>query len=1088
MKPPVLPVLDPRRAEEIRDEILARRPAYLPEWTPGDAGPDAALVRIASRYAEAVLQRLNQAPEKHRMAFFDLLGLTRIPAQAARVPIVFQLSAQAADATLPAGARMAAPPPPESTDQIVFETERAAGLAAARLRQVVSLWPGRDQWIDHSADHAAGLPFHPFKKALLEDTPHAVYIAHDTLLALAGEARVDVRFDLTEPGSEPLTIVWEYWDGEVWRSFKGMRPECAEVKEAKEPSDGTRGLTRSGRFRLESDCAESKKTTVSGIEAHWIRGRLNEPLPPDPAQVLPRVDDVRLSVQISRPLPEKEPEMFLFTGTPVLARSLGSFGLDFGLGDFGIVEAPILGQAPKTPCDKAAVGLEPDKAFFGAEPLDTSKAFYPLGQMPKPGDAFYFASEEILAKPGAEVTVRVCVADPPPLTVTNKTPLIPDLLWEYWNGSRWQDLAVKEADPDVTGDGDKDPVKLLGNGTFRFQVPDDVALSEVNGEEARWIRARLHGGGYGFTATTSFEGPENPPVTNTFTFVIPQPPALTQLRLGYTWEYGPFPAEHVLTHNDFQYLDQTEEAKWPGLTFLPFDVVSGATPALYLGFDKKLPVDRLNLFFDVLEVRGDTRGPEIVWEAWDGFDWQRLSFEDETASLRVPGMVSVIGPEEAAPAARFGTSLYWLRGRLKEDGPPGEPTLLGLFPNAVWASQWQTVTNERLGTTAGVPHQRLAFRQAPVFEGERVEVRELTGPRANVEWRLLAREVLGGGERTLRELEELLGHEGTATEVERGPLRLRRDRAKRVTEAWVAWEPRRNFLRSGPADRHYVLDRTRGRIAWGDGLRGKVPPAGAAVEARRYKTGGGLRGNVALGAVKQVLTGIPGVEKAWNPKPAEGGADAESLESLGPRLPKTLARRGRALTVGDYETLAREASPAVAAARAVPTLDPTGQPRAGWVTLILLPRTDEPRPWPSFGLREKVRRAVEAAIAADVAAAHHVHVTGPDYLAVDVEATVAPVDPSEAGLVEKSARAALERFLHPLLGGPERRGWDPGRGVFLSDVAAELERVSGLDHVHELALLYDGQLQGERLAVPPDRIAVAGTIRVKVVAPEGANR
>jgi hypothetical protein len=151
------------------------------------------------------------------------------------------------------------------------------------------------------------------------------------------------------------------------------------------------------------------------------------------------------------------------------------------------------------------------------------------------------------------------------------------------------------------------------------------------------------------------------------------------------------------------------------------------------------------------------------------------------------------------------------------------------------------------------------------------------------------------------------------------------------------------------------------------------------------------------------------------------------------------------------------------------------------VTLILLPRSDDPRPFPSFGLREQVRQAIEARMAADVAAAGHLHVTGPDYLPVDVQATVSPVDPAEAGAVERLARAALATFLHPLQGGPDRQGWPPGRGVFLSDVAAVLERVPGLDAVHELALLLDGQLQGEQAAVPPDRIVVAGTLQIKVV-------
>ncbi|HYO13581.1 MAG TPA: putative baseplate assembly protein [Thermoanaerobaculia bacterium] len=1086
MKAPLLPVLDPRTARQLRDELLARRPAYVPEWLPSADGPDAALTGIAARYLETLLQRLNLAPVKNRMAFFDLLGIDLVTAQAARVPMVFQLSPEAPAVTLPEGSRVAAPPPPESTEQIVFETERAAGLSPARLVQVVSLWPGRDQWIDHSAALAAGKPIQAFKKSLLADTPHEIYIAHDTLLQFAGKVVLDVRFELVTPASEPLTILWEYFDGTVWRGFKGMRPGCEGIVEGS--GDGTAGLTRSGRFRLEADCAETAKTTVHGIEAYWIRGRLTEPLPLDPEQVLPVVDDLRLSIHVARPLPE--PAMPLFVALPppvpvedpvpipeavplVRSESTARFLLLPGLLDLDVAAA----IATPRSCPEPGDALQPDKAFFGAEKLDTSKAFYPFGQAPKPGDAFYFASEEILTKPGAEVTVRVCVTAPPTLQFTlSADQPAPVVLWEYWNGRRWQGLALHSTDPYGPGD----PSVFKGSGTFRFYVPDDVAVTKVNEQEARWIRVRLHSGGYAIRATATFatNDPHNP--TNTMSFLVPQPPALNQLRLGYTWEYGPTSAERVLAVNDFQTADHTEAARWPGLSFPPFATVSGSTPSLYLGFDRKLPVDRVNLYVDVEEKRGEVRGPELVWEAWDGFDWSRLTVEDETAHLRVPGMVSLIGPEDAAPAARFGTPLWWLRARLKEDGPPGEPVIRGLHPNAVWASQRETVVQERLGTSSGLPRQALGFRRFPVLAGEAVEVQELSGPRAAVEWRLLARELFG--EAAIREIEEMLGREGLQTEVERGALRLRRDREKKVIEAWVRWEPREDFFRSGPADRHYVLERSRGRLFFGDGEQGRVPPLGAAILARSYRTGGGSKGNVTAGAVTQVLTGVPGLDRAWNPLAAEGGADAETLEALAGRAPLTVARRGRALTAAGLESLAREVSPAVAVARVVPTLDPAGRQRPGWVTLILIPGSDEPRPWPSLGLRRRVRQAVEARAAADFAAAAHLHVTGPDYLPVDVEVTIAPVDPADAGGVERRARAALETFLHPLRGGPERQGWAPGRGVYLSDIAAVLERVEGVDHVRELALLRDGQLQGERVAVRPDRIVVAGALRIKLQA------
>jgi hypothetical protein len=1070
VKASLLPVLDPRVARQIRDELLARRPAYVPDWLPSADGPDAALAWIAGRYLETLLQRLDLAPEKNRMAFLDLLRIDLVPAQPARAPLVFQLGAQAPAATLPAGSRVAAPPPPESTQQIVFETERAAGLSAARLQQVVSLWPGRDQFIDHSADFAAGLPIHPFQHALLADTPHTLYIAHDTLLHFDAQVLLDVQVDLVTPSSAPLPITWEYWDGTVWRSFKGMRPGCEGQTETN--PDGTHGLTRSGRFRLEADCAQTAKTKVDGLDAYWIRGRLTEPLPLDPTRVLPVVDDLKLAVHVTRPLPAPALPLLLLTGVAALHE----------ISPAAFAPAPAAEQPAAasfavnlpTPCSVAG-GLEPEKAFFGAEKLDTSKAFYPFGQAPKPGDAFYLASEEILAKPGAEVTVRVCLAEATPaasLDFTNKTALPLAVAWEYWNGSLWQALPILSGE---TYAGD-DPDLFKGSGTFRFLVPDDVAATKVNEQEARWIRARIQSGGFGFTATATFDTHGG---TSTLTFVVPQAPALAQLRLGYAWEYGPFPAERVLTYNDFQYADRTEEAKWPGLTFAPFAPVAGSTPALYLGFDRQLPVDRLNFFFDVLEQRGDVRGPDLVWEAWNGFDWSRLTVEDETANLRVPGMVSLIGPEDAAAAARFGEPLYWLRGRLAEDGPPGEPTLLGIFPNAVWASQWETVANEPVGTASGIPHQALSFRRFPVLAGEQVEVQELAGARANVEWRILARDLLG--EPAIRDLEEMLALEGNQTEVEKAPLRLRRDRNKKVIEAWVRWEPREDFLRSGPLDRHYVLERSRGRLHFGGGGQGRVPPPGAAVVARGYRTGGGSQGNVAALAVKQVLAGVAGVEKAWNPRPAEGGADAETIEALAARGPLTLARRGRALTAAGIESLAREVSPAVAVARVVPALDPSGRELPGWVTLILIPQSDEPRPWPSLGLRDRVRVAVEARAGADFAAAGHLYVTGPDYLPVDVDATVSPVDPAAAGAVEQDVRAALESFLHPLHGGPERQGWAPGRGVYLSDVAATIERVPGVDYVSELALLAGGELQGEQVAVPRDRIAVAGTLRIKLV-------
>jgi len=257
------------------------------------------------------------------------------------------------------------------------------------------------------------------------------------------------------------------------------------------------------------------------------------------------------------------------------------------------------------------------------------------------------------------------------------------------------------------------------------------------------------------------------------------------------------------------------------------------------------------------------------------------------------------------------------------------------------------------------------------------------------------------------------------------------------------------------------------------------------VLAREYRAGGGKTGNVAAGAISQLLGGVSGVQGVSNPRAAEGGADGETLERFHERGPATVRHRGRALAPQDYETLAREASPAVAVARAVPTRNATGQILPGWVTVILIPESQEARPWPSFGLREQVRRFLEQYAPCDVAAAHRIYVTGADYLAIDVAATITPLNgDTDIGAVEDAVREALEDFLHPLRGGPERRGWPAGRDVFLSDVAAVLERVADVDYVEELSLMLEGNLQGTSVRVAEDRVVVAGEIRLKFKASE----
>jgi hypothetical protein len=173
----------------------------------------------------------------------------------------------------------------------------------------------------------------------------------------------------------------------------------------------------------------------------------------------------------------------------------------------------------------------------------------------------------------------------------------------------------------------------------------------------------------------------------------------------------------------------------------------------------------------------------------------------------------------------------------------------------------------------------------------------------------------------------------------------------------------------------------------------------------------------------------------------------------------------------------------VAVARALPATAPNGLPSPGWVTLLIVPQSQEARPQPSYELRRRVRDYLALRAPASLPSGR-IAVVGPTYMPIGVAAALAPRDPGQAGRVERRVRDALERFLHPLTGGPEGQGWPFGRDVYLSDVAALVESVPGVDYCQRLDLLRDDVPAGERLAVPPDRIVVAGAIRVEIVTAE----
>jgi len=221
------------------------------------------------------------------------------------------------------------------------------------------------------------------------------------------------------------------------------------------------------------------------------------------------------------------------------------------------------------------------------------------------------------------------------------------------------------------------------------------------------------------------------------------------------------------------------------------------------------------------------------------------------------------------------------------------------------------------------------------------------------------------------------------------------------------------------------------------------------------ETVGGESGNVAGGAVKDLKSSIPFVDKAVNPLPAGGGSNSEALNETLMRGPLTIRHRNRAVTCEDYENLASASSRAVARSRCLPniSISPYGQSRSpGTINVIVVPRSTDAKPKLSLQLQETVETYLAARAPFVLVQQEKLKVLEPLYIEVSVTAVLNTLSPELITAVEALAADKLPAFLHPLSGGIDGCGWEMGRLPCLSDLYRLLEGIAGVDHVASLSM------------------------------------
>jgi predicted phage baseplate assembly protein len=538
-------------------------------------------------------------------------------------------------------------------------------------------------------------------------------------------------------------------------------------------------------------------------------------------------------------------------------------------------------------------------------------------------------------------------------------------------------------------------------------------------------------------------------------------PSRTQISAAQSGEAGPilFETERPLTalrtrleavqsHDGYAYSD-VSAANLALEGFLPFGQNAHSGTSLLLGFsgDSDLPASvELSLaFWPASDRRIPPAAPcgggtvaatapgRLAWEFWAGTEWRPLTvLADETLALTRSGLVRLRTPAQAVKATigkSAGPARWWIRARLEQASYESAPRLLGVRSNAARAEQAESVAMEVLGGSEGTPNQIFRLGSIPVLEGS---------------------------------------------------LELSVDE----TGEGAPWQEVSDFLGSGPRDAHFVLNRSTGEVRFGDGRQGRIPAANpdspSNIVATRYRTGGGVRGNLAAGQVTTPMAALSGIDtgKVTNPVAAEGGTDEESLESAIERAPVALKARDRAVTAEDYEMLAAQAGP-VRRAKAIPLYHPhfPGLDVPGTVSVLIVPDAPGDAPSPSEALLQTVCRHLDARRLLTT----ELFVIPPVYVGVDLRLDIVAEADADASAVSVAVEDAVRAYLHPLGGGRDGLGWPFGEPIRYGELYRRV-LIDGVERVPELVISLESieRPQCQDVPIPTGALVRVDSVTVAV--------
>lgn len=410
-------------------------------------------------------------------------------------------------------------------------------------------------------------------------------------------------------------------------------------------------------------------------------------------------------------------------------------------------------------------------------------------------------------------------------------------------------------------------------------------------------------------------------------------PVLENTSLCYQYPEGETEPQMYVCRNNLENRCLEGRKLQHARSFLPLVQTGTEGTGIYLGFVMPPAGSPVKMLFSIAGDRNRGMHP-LVWEYWNGIQWKKLNIVDGTEHLSRTGVVAFSGSVDFARRHLFGKERHWLRIRdaqntyAAQDGMTDSPVLRGIHMNVAPVRNVYRRETEYFQMEVYQENKNFPLQQGNVYDAQ-VYVDE--------QGRL--------SEEEIRRLEQA------------GCLRIEWDGDGIPEKIWVKWTWVPDFSGSGPLDRHFVIHRSAGELAFGNGRQGRIPSV-----ARRdnicisYCSGGGAHTNLEAGQINRMGSSIGYIHSVTNPEAVAGGCDAETPEEAVGRVSAGIRHQGRAVSARDYEELAMCAARDIHMVKCFAGYDETGKRFPGAVTLVVLQKQFQGGNSRFHVLRDKVVR------------------------------------------------------------------------------------------------------------------------------------